>query len=126
MGTIKDLQSELDELEKRIKAISTAQTTMSQLMAITEYFDNVQTYLSDLNETYDSHIAESETYSTQIQNLQEQVNALADRVSALEGSSASTFSVMRISEEGETEASSSNESAIAQFPKVIVSGVGLV
>lgn len=80
MNTIIELQSELEELEKRIKAISSAQSSLSQLMAISEYFDRVQSYLSMLNNSYNNHLVECEDYATQISSLQEQINTLSDIV----------------------------------------------
>ena len=80
MSTITQLQAEINELEKRIKAISTAQSSLTQLMAIGEYFEQVQKYLVELNSAYNNHTIQSEEFSTQILNLQQQVNEISERV----------------------------------------------
>ncbi len=75
--TITSLQAELEELEKRIKAISTAQSNYLTLNAIKEYFEVVQRYLSTLKTDFSNHLVSCEEYSTQIQNLQEQINTIS-------------------------------------------------
>lgn len=49
--TITDLNSQVEELEKRIKAISTSQTTLTQIIAIRDSLEQVKLCLNDLNET---------------------------------------------------------------------------
>ena len=73
--TITDLNSQVEELEKRIKAISTSQTTLSQIIAIRDSLDQVKACLSDLNSTIEE------------KNQQDQENditTIKNRVSAIE------------------------------------------
>ncbi len=74
--TISALQAELEELEKRIKALNSAQNTTSALLAIKEYFAAVQNYLSTLKQDFAAHTLSCEEYSTQIQNLQSQIDEI--------------------------------------------------
>lgn len=87
MNTITKLQAELEELEKRIKAISTAQNSLAKLNEISEYFNTVQTYLALLNEDFNNHIIESQEYSTQIEELQNSIATLTDKVNEIAGGS---------------------------------------
>lgn len=74
--TISSLQAELEELEKRIKALSTSQSMLSQIIAIRDYLDKVQDYLIILNDKFEAHTIDCEQYSTQIQDLQSQINEI--------------------------------------------------
>lgn len=74
--TIEELQSYLEELEKRIKAMSKAHTTLELLIEITSYFDTVQHYLNDIEDSFDSHTINCNTFATQIASLQEQISTI--------------------------------------------------
>lgn len=73
MKTIQELTTQIEELEKRIRTISTAQSTLSQLTAIKDYISNVQYYLQELNTTFDSHISNCTDYSTAIETINDQI-----------------------------------------------------
>lgn len=87
-NTISALQAELEELEKRIKALTNAQNTTSALMAIKEYFESVQNYLSTLKQDFSNHTLCCEEYSTQIQNLQTQIDTINQTLKDGTGSTA--------------------------------------
>lgn len=82
MKTIQELTTTIEELEKRIKAISSGQSTLTQLIAIRDYLNDVQTYLNELNETFDTHINTCTDYSGDINTIKEQISKIN---STLEG-----------------------------------------
>lgn len=82
MKTIQELTTTIEELEKRIKAISSGQSTLTQLIAIRDYLNDVQAYLNELNTTFDEHINTCTDYSDDISTIKEQISNIN---STLEG-----------------------------------------
>lgn len=77
------LQQLIQELEKRLSAISNAQTAQSQLFAIRDYFDELEAYLNALNNMYETHMLSFENYSTQISILQDQMDTISTKINAM-------------------------------------------
>ncbi len=78
MDTISKLQAELEELEKRLKAISNAQSALAHLIAIRDYFDKVQEYLEIIKDEYSSSTNSCTECNEKIENLQQQINTIND------------------------------------------------
>lgn len=76
MDIITKLQEKILECKKRLKALSTAQTNYIALQEIKVYFANVQDYLNVINNNYSAHINDCSSHTTQIQDLQEQINSI--------------------------------------------------
>lgn len=115
--TIQQLTTQIEELEKRIKAISTSTSTLTQLIAIRDYISNIQEYLQTLNTLSDEHISDYNALvesvdalskkvdeiqpgtssggggasSEEIESLTTQVNEINNRLNILIGDSASTL-----------------------------------
>lgn len=83
MRTIEQLNTLLEELEKRIKNISTAQNTITQLQAILTCMSDVQDYLKELNHAFDSHVQECDDYTQEINNLQNQIDLITKQLNDL-------------------------------------------
>lgn len=83
MDTISKLQAELEELEKRLKAISNAQSTLSHLIAIRDYFDKVQEYLEIIKDEYSSSSSSCTECNEKIADLQEQINTINNTITNL-------------------------------------------
>ena len=71
--TIPALRAELEELEKRIKAISSSQTYLSASVAIKEYFEKVNNYLTTLLSEFINHSEDCQTTKTDIENIKKQI-----------------------------------------------------
>ena len=82
--TIEELQGEIDELEKRIKAISNAQTLHQQLQALDSYFNSISEYLGDIQQLLEDANTEHTTITSALSTLSSTVNTLGTRVTALE------------------------------------------
>ena len=74
--TITELQTKLEELKKRLKSISTAQSNQTALVAIKSYFSTIQEYLNIINSNYSSHIEECSSHTTSISDLQNQIDEI--------------------------------------------------
>ena len=83
MRTIEQLNTLLEELEKRIRNISTAQSTLAQINAICTYISNVQDYLQELQTTFENHVSECDDYTNDINNLQTQIDAINESINNL-------------------------------------------
>ena len=83
MRTIEQLNTLLEELEKRIRSISTAQKTLNQINEILAYIQDVQDYLQQLQTTFDSHVQECDDYSNDIANLQTQIDTINQTINNL-------------------------------------------
>lgn len=83
MRTIEQLNTLLEELEKRIRTISTAQKTLNQINEILAYIQSVQDYLQELQTTFDNHVQECDDYSTDISNLQTQIDTINQTINNL-------------------------------------------
>lgn len=83
MRTIEQLNTLLEELEKRIRNISTAQSTLAQINAICTYISNVQDYLQELQTTFENHVSECDDYTDDINNLQTQIDAINESINNL-------------------------------------------
>ena len=84
MKTIEQLNATIEELEKRIKAISMGQNTLSQLIAIREYIDLAQGFLSDLNSNLDNHIQNCTDYSQDITTIKSQIETINSTLDGLD------------------------------------------
>ena len=84
MTTIENLQSQLEELEKRIKAISNAQTLHQSLSALENYFDTIKDYLEDVEDLLEDANSDHTDITTTLTTLSTTVSGLADRITALE------------------------------------------
>ena len=84
MTTIESLQSQLEELEKRIKAISNAQTLHQNLQALESYFDAIKDYLEDVEDLLEDANSDHTDITTALTTLSTTVSGLADRITALE------------------------------------------
>lgn len=84
MKTIEQLNVTIEELEKRIKAISMGQNTLSQLIAIREYIDLAQGFLSDLNNNLDNHIQNCTDYSQDIATIKSQISTINTTLEGLD------------------------------------------
>lgn len=71
--TIPALRAELEELEKRIKTISSAQTYLSASVAIKEYFEKVDAYLNTLLTQFTAHTEDCESLKQSIEELENQI-----------------------------------------------------
>lgn len=81
--TITKLEAELEELEKRIKALSNAQSALGHLVAIRDYFSKVQEYLEILKDEYSSGTNSCTNCEEKIADLQEQINTINNTISNL-------------------------------------------
>lgn len=84
MTTIESLQAEIEELEKRIKAISNAQTLHQGLDSLLNYFQSIKEYLEDVQELLTDANADHTDITTAITTLSSTVSSLAGRITALE------------------------------------------
>ena len=78
--TIENLRAELEELEKRVRSISATQTSLSQLVEMRKYFETMHNYLVLLNNCYTNHQIECNQYSTQIQEIQNQLELINQKL----------------------------------------------
>ncbi len=81
--TITKLEAELEELEKRIKALSNAQSALGHLVAIRDYFSKVQEYLEILKDEYSAGTNSCTNCEEKIADLQEQINTINNTISNL-------------------------------------------
>lgn len=96
MRTIEQLNTLLEELEKRIRNISTAQSTLAQINNICTYIANVQDYLKELNIAFDDHVRNCQDYTDDITNLQNQINEISASLEELI-SNDETFNALKTS-----------------------------
>lgn len=96
MRTIEQLNTLLEELEKRIRNISTAQSTLAQINNICTYIANVQDYLKELNIAFDDHVQNCQDYTDDITNLQNQINEISASLEELI-SNDETFNALKTS-----------------------------
>lgn len=82
-STIENFTQKLEELKKRLKAISTSQNVLSKLNALQDYFSQIQDYLNAINTSFSEHITESEDYSTSINTLQTQLEEIQQQIQNL-------------------------------------------
>jgi len=78
MRTIEELSTQLEELEKRLKMVTTSQSVLSLLNNINVYINNIQAYLSDLNDNYDAHLIDYQTLSDLVAEIEERVKTLEE------------------------------------------------
>ena len=83
-NSIAKLQSEFDEIGKRISSIFESHTTTTQLTSIKQYFNSIQEYLQNLLTSFNTHIDNCVTYSTQISQLQNEVSTINSTLETLE------------------------------------------
>lgn len=102
-ATILELQTKIEELEKRIKAISNAQTLHAELSSLTLYFEDIKELLEDVNEIVEDIAGDNDDQNSSI-------SALADRVEALEDA---------IENIGDTVDTSSLENAISALESAV-------
>ena len=76
MDAVTQLQEKLLECKKRLKALHVSQSNHTALEAIKLYFNNIQEYLNIINNNYSSHIEECNSHTTQIEDLQNQIDAI--------------------------------------------------
>lgn len=86
--TIEQLTTQIEELEKRIKIISSSQSSLSQIMAIRDCIDQIKTYLEDLNTTLDN--IESSASDAELEALKARVSICEEDISALQTDLATT------------------------------------
>lgn len=96
MRTIEQLNTLLEELEKRIRNISTAQSTFAQINNICTYIANVQDYLKELNIAFDDHVQNCQDYTDDISSLQNQINEISASLEELI-SNDETFNALKTS-----------------------------
>lgn len=83
MKTIQELTTLIEELEKRISKLSTAQNITSQLLAIKEYIADVQNYLQELNISFDNHVKNCTDYSTDISNINSDIDTINNNINEI-------------------------------------------
>ncbi len=100
--TLAQLKTQIDELEKRIKALSNQVTTQGYMTGLKTCLENIQslftTYQEQLNkhledykthtDAYDLHIADYEQIAQTVESIQTQINSLSSTLDSLEGVSA--------------------------------------
>lgn len=86
--TLTELTTQIEELEKRIRAISSAQTSLSQILAIRDCIDQIKIYLEDLNTTL-SNIEDSASDS-ELNELKARVSICEEDISAIQTDLATT------------------------------------
>lgn len=87
--TITDLNAEIEELEKRIKAISTSHSTLAQIIAVRDSLDQVKICLNDLNNTLvnnedDASASELTALETKVGAIEENIVTIENDISALQ------------------------------------------
>ena len=80
---IEQLSAKLEELDKRLKALSTTQNISIAVMNMRDYIHETKTFLSDLLSAYQNHISTSNNYSQQIENLQTQLNQISQKIDSI-------------------------------------------
>lgn len=80
---IQKLSTKLEELKKRLKAINTSQNILSKLITIQDYFDQIQSYLNDLNHAFNNHVISCDEHDQLIKELQEQINSINLKLESL-------------------------------------------
>ena len=80
---IQILSTKLEELKKRLKAINTSQNVLSKLITIQDYFDQIQSYLNDLNHAFNNHVISCDEHDQLIKELQEQINSINLKLESL-------------------------------------------
>lgn len=85
--TLTDLNVQVEELEKRIKAVSTANSTLAQIIAVRDSLEQVKTCINDLNSTLvevvdNNSQAQLASINTQIENIQADITNLEADVGA--------------------------------------------
>lgn len=87
-STILELQSQIEELEKRIKAISNAQTLHQQLSALQTYFDSIQDCLSEMNTTLDGVLLKNSEQDASLTSITNSIASINSQLSSLSQSGA--------------------------------------
>ena len=74
--TISKMKTQIEEIEKRIKAIAMQMTTTSQMSAIKYCLDEIKQLLIDMGEEYDTHLSDYSEHKEAYNELLEKYNAL--------------------------------------------------
>lgn len=82
-STVEKFNQKIEELKKRLKAISTSQNVLSKLNALEDYFKQIQDYLNSINTSFSDHITQSEDYSENIATLQSQIAEVQQQIQNL-------------------------------------------
>ncbi len=82
-STVEKFNQKIEELKKRLKAISTSQNILSKLNALEDYFKQIQDYLNSINTSFSDHITKSEDYSENIATLQSQIADVQQQIQNL-------------------------------------------
>lgn len=82
-STVEKFNQKIEELKKRLKAISTSQNILSKLNALEDYFKQIQDYLNSINTSFSDHITQSENYSENIATLQSQIADVQQQIQNL-------------------------------------------
>ena len=80
--TITDLNAQIEELEKRIKAISTSHYTLAQIIAVRDSLDQVKICLNELNHTLANE--EDDASASELSALAQRVTLLEESMLAIE------------------------------------------
>lgn len=86
--TITELTTYIEELEKRIRAISLSQSTLTQVIAIRDCISEIKAYLSELNTTLDN--MEESASDAELEALKSRVDVCEEDISLLQTTLAST------------------------------------
>lgn len=86
--SITELTTYIEELEKRIHAISLSQSTLTQVIAIRDCITEIKAYLSELNTTLDN--MEESASDAELEALKSRVDVCEEDISLLQTTLAST------------------------------------
>lgn len=81
-NTVEQLTTQIEELEKRIRSISSSHTTLSQIISIRDCIEQIKEYLLELNDSLGE--LENSASDTELQNLKDRVTICENDISAIQ------------------------------------------
>ncbi|MBE7082965.1 MAG: hypothetical protein E7378_04795 [Clostridiales bacterium] len=84
MKSIQELTTHIEELEKRIKALSNSLSSQTNISIMKDSLLEIKAYLSELNSTFDTHLQDVENYDEDISTIKSTTTNLQTQISTLE------------------------------------------